>query len=1081
MKKHLAFIALIIMLAQLTHATTYYVSNSGNDNYSGTSTSSPWQTCGKATSTVSAGDTVYFMGGTYFESHTSSDGNTCTLYITRGGATNDPVVYKAYPGMPRPIFRGQFIDGNGDRGGRAIYVRGCSNVVLDSLIATNSYHHGIKIGLASYVIVKNCVAYYCGNRFNDNSAGIGVLYDPSNNITVQSCSTYAIYNYPISSEGGDVNTHGICVYRCRNCTFDDNVVHDIGGLGVGIRLKWLDTLCVVSNNTVYNCYDGILLGPESDMNSAYGNLVYNISGGGGIVIKAGNNTGPNDHSDVYNNTLYNCTGAGIGLLPYNTIYNASIWNNLIVNSHGPGGFYNLTAEANNHPNLYSNYNCYYNTSTNTVAYWHGANYTLSQLRSSTGLDQNSINSDPVFANAAAHDFSLTPSSPAVLRTGGRPGYLSYIGAIDPNEEPVVDTIPPVISNVSAGNITSSSASITWTTNEPASSQVNYGLSTSYGQSTTANRSLVDSHIAQLTGLQANTVYHYRVRSIDGYTNQRISGDYTFRTDTVSSLENVAPGSGIVVSGTYSGYSANVINDGSINGRQNSATWASDESSSPHWIEFDFTENKRVSQIKIYWAYNNYQSQWMCSQQYRIQYWDAEQNDFVDLTTVNNSTSDSVTTTVLQPVITSRIRYYQPANMGPAIYQSIVWLTEIQILGAGVDDDTPPGRIMDLNAIPGESDGVIELSWTAPGDDGDVGVADHYEIRYSLNLITESNWEEATELVTPPTPASPGTQQLYEVSSLIAGEAYYFGITTYDVAGWESQLSNIVESFAGGVLIPIPLATEIDSTHNSATVTAQVTESYYSLYYVFELDSAETFPEPELNLDLAADTVASVTFSNLSNEIIYYWRVCAVTSNGVDTSDWSTTIQFNLITGVTAALASTDCVFPFEGATIFESQPYLEVNSLPNLQVYYFQVDDQIDFSSPIASGPVPKASGTTTQWQVSEPLTTGQTYYWRVSSDGVVYTAPLSFAAVLDIHPFPNPYRPSEGHNYITFTNLVENSDIVIATISGDIVFQEDNIGPTDWVWNVKNDGGKDLAPGVYLFNINFPSGSVSGKVMVIR
>ena len=1080
MKKHLAFMALIIMLAQLTHATTYYVSNSGNDNYSGTSTSSPWQTCGKATSTASAGDTVYFMGGTYYETHTSIDHNRTTLYITRGGNSGDPIVYKAYPGMPRPVFRGQF--NTNDAGDRAIYVYGCSNVVLDSLVATNSYHHGIRIEAVNNVVIKNCVAYYCGDRDNDNSSGIGVMYARSTNVTVQSCSTYSVYNNPISSRSGDINTHGICVYRCTNCVFDDNYIFDIGGQGVGIRFKWYDTLCVASNNVVHDCYEGIQLASESNNNSAFGNIIYNI-GWDGILIRASDNTNVNSNSHVYNNTIYNCGNAGIKLTPWLNLNDAMIWNNIVINTHRAANavHFNLTTEANNHPNLYSNYNCYYNSNIGDIAYWHGADYTLSQLRTSTGLDQNSISSDPAFANAAAHDFTLTPSSPAALRTGGRPGYLSYMGAVDPNEEPVVDTIPPVISNVVAGNITSSSASITWITNEPATSLVNYGLTVSYGQNSEADQSLVNSHIAHLTGLQANTVYHYRVRSTDGYTNQRISGDYTFRTDTVSSLENVAPGSGVVVSGSYSGYSSSVINDGSINGRQNSATWASDESTSPHWIEFDFTENKRVSQVKIYWAYNSYQSQWMCSQQYRIQYWNEAQSNFVDLTTVNNSTSDSVTTTVLQPVITSKIRYYQPSNMGPAVYQGVIWLTEFQILGTGVDDDTPPSQIMDLNAIPGESDGIVELSWTAPGDDGDVGVADHYEIRYSLYLITESNWEEATELVTPPTPASPGTQQSYEITGLIAGEAYYFGITTYDAVGWESQLSNVVQSFAGGVSAPIPIATRIDSVHSSVTVTAQVAESYYSLYYVFELDSAETFPEPELNLDLAADTMASVTFSNLSSDIIYYWRVCAVASNGVDTSDWSPTTQFNLVTGVTSALASTDCVYPLEGGIVYNSQPYLEVNSLPNLQVYYFQIDDQVDFSSPITSGPVPKASGAVTRWQVSEPLETGQTYYWQVSSNGVVYTAPLSFAAVLDIHPFPNPFRPSEGHNYITFTNLMENSDIVIATISGDIVYQEDDIGPADWVWDVKNDGGKDLAPGVYLFNINFPSGSVSGKVMVIR
>ena len=48
---------------------------------------------------------------------------------------------------------------------------------------------------------------------------------------------------------------------------------------------------------------------------------------------------------------------------------------------------------------------------------------------------------------------------------------------------VLDTTAPTISAVAASGVTSSSAIITWTTNERASSQVEYGLTTSYGSMT----------------------------------------------------------------------------------------------------------------------------------------------------------------------------------------------------------------------------------------------------------------------------------------------------------------------------------------------------------------------------------------------------------------------------------------------------------------------------------------------------------------------------------------------------------------------------------------------------------------------
>jgi hypothetical protein len=65
-----------------------------------------------------------------------------------------------------------------------------------------------------------------------------------------------------------------------------------------------------------------------------------------------------------------------------------------------------------------------------------------------------------------------------------------------------DTTPPVISAVSAGSINTNSAVITWTTNEAATSQVEYGTTTGYGSSTILNSSLVTSHSVNLTGLSA---------------------------------------------------------------------------------------------------------------------------------------------------------------------------------------------------------------------------------------------------------------------------------------------------------------------------------------------------------------------------------------------------------------------------------------------------------------------------------------------------------------------------------------------------------------------------------------------------
>jgi purple acid phosphatase-like protein len=92
-----------------------------------------------------------------------------------------------------------------------------------------------------------------------------------------------------------------------------------------------------------------------------------------------------------------------------------------------------------------------------------------------------------------------------------------------------DTTPATVSAVVSGSLTTSGATITWTTNEPANSQVEYGTGTSYGSTTTLDASLVLSHSVILSGLQSATLYHYRVISVDRGGNVTRSGDFTFTT------------------------------------------------------------------------------------------------------------------------------------------------------------------------------------------------------------------------------------------------------------------------------------------------------------------------------------------------------------------------------------------------------------------------------------------------------------------------------------------------------------------------------------------------------------------------
>jgi hypothetical protein len=71
--------------------------------------------------------------------------------------------------------------------------------------------------------------------------------------------------------------------------------------------------------------------------------------------------------------------------------------------------------------------------------------------------------------------------------------------------------PPVISNV-AVHPRDTTAWIAWNTDEPATSQVEYGSSPALGMSTPQTSEYVTSHSVLISGLSPGTDYYYKVRS-----------------------------------------------------------------------------------------------------------------------------------------------------------------------------------------------------------------------------------------------------------------------------------------------------------------------------------------------------------------------------------------------------------------------------------------------------------------------------------------------------------------------------------------------------------------------------------------
>ncbi len=118
-----------------------------------------------------------------------------------------------------------------------------------------------------------------------------------------------------------------------------------------------------------------------------------------------------------------------------------------------------------------------------------------------------------FSGVASAAFSLTPP--------GR-GFAAFVTVRTDISPPRILGNPSVVKSLA-------DFLVFWRTDQPATSQVEYGLTAKYGLATPRHDDLRTSHQATLSQLIADTTYHYRVLSEDSAGNVTASGNLTFGT------------------------------------------------------------------------------------------------------------------------------------------------------------------------------------------------------------------------------------------------------------------------------------------------------------------------------------------------------------------------------------------------------------------------------------------------------------------------------------------------------------------------------------------------------------------------
>jgi hypothetical protein len=349
--------------------TTYYVSPSGSDSSSGTSSSAPWKTFNNINArTFKAGDQILLQSGATFRQRMTFDSGD-------KGSSSAPIKVGIYGGTSKAA-----IDGGTDSAIKVTSTAGFSfsNLYLysDDPVGNVSGGLGFYNNLTTntklnYIRVDNCEMgwFKTGIEIGGNSGSSGFndvkitntkvhdnrvagifSYGKSSyahtNITVNHVQAYNNTGEPHTSTTG-VTGHGIVLSSVNGATIEYCVAHDNGSKGDGGAGIWcydatkvLMRYCESYKNKTAFTHDGD--GFDLDRNTSSSTIEYCYShdndGGGFMLCNRDNNSLHTGNVIRYNISQNDGRKNGYGgLHAWGRVRNAEVYNNTVYMNQAPSG------------------------------------------------------------------------------------------------------------------------------------------------------------------------------------------------------------------------------------------------------------------------------------------------------------------------------------------------------------------------------------------------------------------------------------------------------------------------------------------------------------------------------------------------------------------------------------------------------------------------------------------------------------------------------------------------------------------------------------------------------------------------
>jgi chitodextrinase len=756
-----------------TLARSFYVSTAGNDSNSGT-LAQPWRTVRKAVQVAQAGDIVYIRAGNYLENNlmNSGEGNS--------GIAGKPITFKNYPGET-PVIDGGYslsnlpADYTNADDLPVFQIQNKHYIVLDGLIIQHGFRSNIAIAddaPATNVTIQNCdLLDYVGYS---NS---GQIYlDDTGGDTQSGADNVFILNNRLHGyiDGGDpqkLHYCGILSSSLRYVTIANNEIYDLP-TGIWFKHPYVNGQSkIIRNNFFHDLSDWGIANSASDV-SILNNLFLRVHKDDDSAVtmliqqdyvSAYPDMLITNNTNILHNTIVDCDqgirvdwkedggfsrGAEDSVIRNNIIFNfitrevrgISIWP------------YCSTADESrttiDHNSVYTTLTDF-NLNTQPVNVL-GSTYAITSLPSSIINRAGNIQQSPLFVGGSNHssisDFALAAGSPGknAASDGADMGAnISLVGI-----QGLVVTSTPSDLTPPTGSVSINSGALY----AKSTSTILSLIASDVSGVTQMKLSDISTNFASLAALPFSSTYSWTLLGADG-----VKTVYAWFKDTIGNWNSSPYADNITLDTSSPSIDSVSVSDIT----NNSAT-------------INYVNNEATIGYVNYGLSVNYTASTTRESVYLGDH-------AINLVNLSASTT----------------YYYQIVVFDRAGNQSLSINRQFTTIDSHTPDVVAPGKITNLVSGSVSQSSAI-LTWSAPGDDGNVGFASSYYLKYSTAALannasesqTDTWWSAAVDVSGEPAPRQAGTAESLTLAGLSASTRYYVAIRAVDEAGNISSTSNV---------------------------------------------------------------------------------------------------------------------------------------------------------------------------------------------------------------------------------------------------------------------------------------------------